>query len=117
MPYIKLPVLPAIIPFIYSVFCCYYLIKYTLSEYTYILGEETLKIEKGKDYKKTELLNIYLKDIISLKQENVKVKSLTVSPFSKDYLILSYKDKGNIVKVKIHNHPQLYKNLGDRLYE
>lgn len=113
MPYIKLPILPAIIPFLYSVFCCFYLIKYTLSEYIYILGEETLRIEKGKDYKKTELLNISLKDIISLKKENGKAKSLTVSPFSKDYLVLTYKKNGKENKIKIHN----IKELGAKFYE
>lgn len=116
-PYIKLPVIPAILPFIYAVFCCFYLIKYSLSEYKYILGEETFKIEKGKDYKKTVILNIPFKDIISLKKENIKAKNLTVSPFSKDYMVLTYKIKGEEKKVKIHYTENLRKELEVRIYE
>lgn len=113
MPYIKLPVLPAIIPFLYAVFSCFYLIKYTLPEYIYIIGEETLRIEKGKDYKKQELLNIPLKDILSFKKENVKAKNLTVSPFSKDYMVLTIKKGTATQSFKIHN----IKELGAIIYE
>ena len=113
MPYIKLPVIPAIIPFLYGVFCCFYLIKYTLSEYIYIVGEKTLRIEKGKDYKKTELLNIPLEDIVSVKKSNIKAKNLTVNPFTKDYMVLTCKSGKEEKSFKIHN----IKELGAIIYE
>ena len=113
MTYIKVPVLPAVVLYTYGIFCCYYLIKYTLCEYIYTVREETLRIEKGKDYKKQELLNIPIKDIISLKQENIKAKNLTVSPFAKDYMVLTVK-KGTVTQsFKIHN----IKELGAIIYE
>lgn len=88
-----------------------------MAEYRYILKDETLIIEKGKDYKKTELLSISFKDIVSLKEENVKAKSLTVSPFSKDYMVLTYKSGGEEKKVKIHSIENLRKELEVRIYE
>ena len=107
MPMFKIPVISPFLPFIFALFVCHYLLRYTLSEYTYYFGDKLFKIEHKTGYKTTELLNIPLNSVNYVKKETAKAKNLTVGRFDKDYLILSYNKDKMEHKVKIHNSEKI----------
>lgn len=117
----EIDILSKIFPYIYAVFCCWYLLKYVLTEYTYTFGEERFLIEKETSYKTVTFLDTEYEKILSVKCEKATGKNLTVGFLDKNYLVVSYMEKGNETNVKIHKSHDLITNfkekLGDRFYE
>ena len=117
----KIDMLSKVFPYIYAVFCCWYLLKFVLTEYTYTFGEERFLVEKETSYKTVTFLDTEYENIISVKSEKSKGKNLTVGFWDKNSLTVTYMEKGKERKVRIHNNNDLILNfkrvLGDRFYE
>ena len=107
LPLLKIPVVSPFLPFLFALFVCHYFLRYTLSEYTYYLGERLLKIEHKTGYRTTQLLEIPINSVNYVKASSQKAKNLTVGRFDKNYLILSYNKDGKEHKVKIHNNEKI----------
>lgn len=110
-----IPLVSMSFPFLYAIFCCWYLISYTICSYTYTFKENYLLIEKELSYKTLELLKIKYESIISVKEEKGKAKNLTVGVFDKSYLLLTYLDNKSEKRVKIHKSDDLDKQFKERL--
>ena len=95
--------------------------KYTVNSYTYTFTDNTFIIEKTTGRNKSVILNIYYTKIVSVKRNVKNGLNLTVSPFVKEFLCLTYLEGKKEKTVKIHSGEDLFfafkEKVGDKFYE
>lgn len=121
VPFLKLRFLTQFFPLIYACICCYYLMTYIVNSYTYTFSDKSVMIEKTTGRKTVTVIELSYKNILCVSKNPVKASNLTVSPFNKNCLYLTYTEGKTEKSVKIHCddavNSAFKEKIGDKFHE
>ncbi|MBE7029601.1 MAG: hypothetical protein E7405_05080 [Ruminococcaceae bacterium] len=116
-PRLNIPLVSPFLPFVYALICSHFLLKYTLSEFNYFFGEETLIIERKNGYRSLIMLSVKYDDILFVSDKKKKADIKCVENWEKESLFLTYKRKNKEESVKIHKTSELINKLKEKVGE